>query len=87
MLTTITVVRVMQSKFTETNPKKISNGVARARCTGPGSAFVKLGVIFFYFLFSMHDLWLAKGTLKNLNYFRIGYMHFHMKCVRLTCNT
>ena len=27
----------------------------------------KLEIILFYFQFSMHDLWLAKGTLKNLD--------------------
>ena len=44
-----------------------SGGVARARCTGPGSALAKLEVILFYFLVSMHDLWLAEGTFKNIN--------------------
>ena len=34
------------------------------RCAGPESVFVKLEIIFFYFLFSMHGLWLAKGTFK-----------------------
>ena len=29
--------------------------------------FVKLEIILFYFPFSMHNLWLAKGTLENLN--------------------
>ena len=61
-------MRVIQSKFTKNKPSKFSNGVARARCAGPESAFVKLeDIILFYFLFSMHDLWLAKGTLKNHN--------------------
>ena len=32
-------MRVMQSKFTKTNPKIFSNRGARARCAGPGSAF------------------------------------------------
>ena len=32
-------MRVMLSKFTKTNPQKFSNRGARARCTGPGSAF------------------------------------------------
>ena len=57
----------MQSKFTKNKPNKFSNGAARARCAGHESAFkfVKLEeIILFYFLFSMHDFWLAKGTLK-----------------------
>ena len=32
-------LRVMQSKFTKTNPTNFSNGVARTRCAGPGSTF------------------------------------------------
>ena len=44
-----------------------SGGVARARCTGLGSALAKLEVILFYFLGSIHDLWLAEGTFKNIN--------------------
>ena len=57
----------MQSKFTRNKPNKYLNGVARARCASPESAFVKLEIILFYFLYSMHDEWLAKGTLKNHN--------------------
>ena len=33
-------INVMQSKFTKINPKLFSNRGARARCAGPGSAFV-----------------------------------------------
>ena len=55
-------MRVMQSKFIKkTNLTNFSNGVACARCAGPKSAFVKLEIILFYFPFSMHHLWLAKG--------------------------
>ena len=57
----------MQSKFTRNKPNKYLNGVACARCASPESAFVKLEIILFYFLYSMHDEWLAKGTLKNHN--------------------
>ena len=62
----------MQSKITtkKTNLTKFSNGVVYARCAGHESAlkFVKLEeIILLYFLFSMHDFWLAKGTLKNQN--------------------
>ena len=62
----------MQSKITTTKnkPNKFSNGVVYARCAGHESAlkFVKLEeIILFYFLFSMHDFWLAKGILENHN--------------------
>ena len=57
----------MQSKFTKNKTNKFSNGMARARCADLESAFVKLEeIILFCFLFSMHDLWLAKGTLKSI---------------------
>ena len=79
-------MRVMQSKFTKTNPTNFSNGVARARCADPGSAYVKLEIILFHFKFSMHDLWLAKGTLKNLINYRMWIMHFqgfHKRTIKI----
>ena len=60
MLTSLQCMRVMQSKVTKTNPTIFSNRLVRARFAGLGSAFVKLEI------FSMHVLWLAKDTLKNL---------------------
>ena len=65
MLTTIKVFACKKENPTKLN--KFSNGVARARCAGPESVFVKLDIILFYFQFSMNDLWLAKDTLKNHN--------------------
>ena len=67
MLTTIKVCVLCSQKIYKKQTKKYLNGVARARCAGPESTFVKLEIISFYFLFFMHDLWLAKGTIKNHN--------------------
>ena len=40
-------IYVMESKFTKTNPKLVfSNRGARARCAGPGSAFVNTQFVF-----------------------------------------
>ena len=36
--------------------------MARARCAGPESVFVKLEIILFYFLFSMHDFKACEGS-------------------------
>ena len=65
----------MQSNLQKTNPTNFSTGW-KARCAGPESAFVKLEIISFYFLFSMHDLWIAKGILKNKINYTIKDMHF-----------
>ena len=67
MLTTFKsyVCYVVKIYMKQTN--KYLNGVARAQCAGPESVFVKLEIILFYFIFSMHDLRLAKGTLINHN--------------------
>ena len=66
MLNTIKIYACYAFKiYKKTKPNKFLNWVARARYAGPESAFVKLEIILFYFLFSMHDIWLAKGTLQN----------------------
>ena len=50
-----------ESTFTKTNIANRVVGQSWIR-------YVKLEITLFHFLFSMHDIWLAKDTLKILNY-------------------
>ena len=58
---TMKVYACCESTFTKTNIANRVVGQSWIR-------YVKLEITLFHFLFSMHDIWLAKDTLKILNY-------------------
>ena len=56
MLTTIKVYVCFAVKIYKKQTQQIFKRGGAVRCAGPESAFVKLEIILFYFLVSMHDL-------------------------------
>ena len=66
----------MQSTFTKNKPNKYLNGVARTRCAGPESVFVKMEIILFISFFLCMINGLRRVHIKIIINYTNWDMHF-----------